>query len=404
MERDEKPLRTSAALAATGAAQSFSDTIIDRFIGTIAVAAGASVAEAGLINGSRQLSLNLPQIVFGRVADSLGKRRVIAAGRLLNAAALAALVLVDAPSWLLPLVVAVSLFTSMATPAWGSLLGDYAGGARRGAIIGWINSVVQVGGFAATVTALLLTLSQGGPMSKASFSALLALASAASLLSALLVAFTEEKPSSGSRGKLELGLILEDRRLRRFILLSFVFGVGSATAMPFSSFITVGKLGMTVWQVALAAVANLACNALSQRAIGRLMDRVGRRPVIVFSRAALASSCLVYAFASDWTQIVAVEAFIGVALAAWFSGQSTYVIDLAPPRLRATYLAASMTAVGVSTFIGSSVTGAIAQPYIAAAGYAGISAGLLVAGALRFTLGLLFLTAHESRPETTQQP
>jgi MFS family permease len=80
------------------------------------------------------------------------------------------------------------------------------------------------------------------------------------------------------------------------------------------------------------------------------------------------------------------------------------VIDLAPPRLRATYLAASMTAVGVSTFIGSSVTGAIAQPYIAAAGYAGISAGLLVAGALRFTLGLLFLTAHESRPETTQQP
>jgi len=98
MERDEKPLRTSAALAATGAAQSFSDTIIDRFIGTIAVAAGASVAEAGLINGSRQLSLNLPQIIFGRVADSLGKRRVIAAGRLLNAAALAALVLVDAPS------------------------------------------------------------------------------------------------------------------------------------------------------------------------------------------------------------------------------------------------------------------------------------------------------------------
>ena len=98
------------------------------------------------------------------------------------------------------------------------------------------------------------------------------------------------------------------------------------------------------------------------------MDRIGRRPVIIFSRVATASSCFVYAFATDWIQIVAVEAFIGIALAAWLSGQSTYILDLAPQRLRATYLAMSMTAVGVSTFIGSYTTGALAQTYLARLG------------------------------------
>ena len=79
--------------------------------------------------------------------------------------------------------------------------------------------------------------------------------------------------------------------------------------------------------------------------------------MLVFSRVAMAAPCVVYAFATSWLHILAVEAFIGIELAAWSSGQSTYMIDLAPSKLRATYLAASMTAVGVSNFLGSYVMG-----------------------------------------------
>jgi MFS family permease len=399
MSEDEDQLETTSTLLLTGASQSISDTIIDRFTGAIAVAAGATVAESGLINGGRQLGLNLPQVLFGGLADKYGKRRVIAGGRLLSSLTLAAMVFVNTPGWLLPLIIATSVCTSMVIPSWGSLLGDYSGSTKRGTVITRINSVAQAGGFAAMIIAFAVTFTQTGPMTKSSFNLLLAIASAASLVSAILVGYTKENPPRKDRTGFELGLLFSDVRLMRFLTLSFVFGIGAAVAMPFFSFITVGKLHMTVWQIALSAVANLACNMLSQRLIGRVMDKLGRRPVIIFSRVATASSCFVYAFATDWLQIVAVEAFIGIALAAWLSGQSTYILDLAPQRLRATYLAMSMTAVGVSTFIGSYTTGALAQTYLVGLGYEGISLGLLVGGVLRFSLGLLFFTSYETKPE-----
>jgi MFS family permease len=398
MGGDGEHLEESKALYLTGATQSISNTIIDRFTGTIAVAVGATVAESGLINGGKQLALTLPQVIFGGLADSFGKKKVIITGRLLCGVALAALAFVNAPIQLLALIIAVCVAISMATPAWGSLIGDYAGELRRGTIIGRINSVAQIGGFAAMVVALVITFNQTGAMTMTSFIPLLILASASSFTSAILVSFTKEKPPAGGRRRFEFETLMEDKNLRRFLLVSFIFGVGAATASPFFSYITVGKLKMSIWQIAATAVANLALNVVSQRFFGRILDKVGRRPVIVFSRVVMAASCLVYALATSWLHIVAIEALVGVALAAWSSGQSTYMIDLAPPKLRATYLAASMTAVGVSNFLGSYVMGTITQGYISATDYSAISTALLFTAVLRFTLGFLFLTTKESKP------
>jgi MFS family permease len=155
---------------------------------------------------------------------------------------------------------------------------------------------------------------------------------------------------------------------------------------------------MSIWQIAATAAANLTFNVLGQRFFGRIIDRVGRRPVIVFSRVGMAASTVVYALATNWTQIVIVEAFVGIELAAWACGQSTYIIDIAPAKLRATYLAASMTAVGVSNFLGSYLMGLATKGFIASTDYAAISTALLLTAVLRFTIGFLFLTMRESKP------
>jgi len=181
------------------------------------------------------------------------------------------------------------------------------------------------------------------------------------------------------------------------LLLSFVFGVGAATATPFFGFITVQKLRMTVWQVAITAAANLTCNVLTQRPMGRLMDRIGRRPVLTFSRVVMAASPIGYALATSWLHILVIEALVGVALASWNSGQATYVLDIAPRGLRATYLAAGVAATGVSSFLGSTISGAVTQPYVAATGFAGIGTALILAGVLRLGLGFAFLTLPETR-------
>ena len=399
MAGEEEHLEESKALYLAGATQSIPDTIIDRFAGTMAVAVGANVAESGLINGGRQLALTLPQVLFGGIADQLGKRRIIVAGRVLCGLAFAVLAFVGTPLWLFVMVVVVSVAIAMATPAWGSLVGDYAGELRRGTIIGRINSVAQIGGFAAMVTALLITLNQTGPMSMASFTPLVLLASASSFASAILISLTEERAPTGVRhNSLDFGSLFGDGDLKRFLIVSFVFGFGAATASPFFSYITVGKLGMSIWQIAASAAANLAFNVVGQRVFGRIIDRVGRRPVIVFSRVGMAASTVVYALATDWVQIVAIEAFVGMGLAAWACGQSTYIIDIAPQRLRATYLAASMTAVGVSSFLGSYIMGTVTKGFIASTDYAAISMALLFTAVLRFTIGFLFLTMRESKP------
>jgi MFS family permease len=398
MAREEEHLEESRALYLAGASQSVPDTIIDRFSSTMAVAVGSNVAESGLINGGRQLALTLPQVFFGSLADRLGKRRIIIAGRVLCGLSFVVLAFVGSPLWLLTMITAVSVAIAMAQPAWGSLVGDYASELRRGTIIGRINSFAQIGGLAAMVAALIITFTQTGPMNMASFTPLLLLAAASSFASAYLISLTEERPPTHSRHSFDFGSLLSDRDLRKFLLVSFVFGFGAATASPFFSYITVGKLHMSIWQIAATAVANLACNVLGQRFFGRIIDKVGRRPVIVFSRVGMAASTVVYALATDWWMIVAVEGFVGIELAAWACGQSTYIIDIAPQRLRATYLAAGLTATGVSNFLGSYLMGLATKGFIASTDYAAIGMALLFTALLRFTIGFAFFGIRESKP------
>jgi len=87
------------------------------------------------------------------------------------------------------------------------------------------------------------------------------------------------------------------------------------------------------------------------------------------------------------------------SMSAWMSSESTYIIDLAPGELRATYLASSTAAFGVASFIGSNLGGYIIDTYFN--GIAGLNNGLFLSSALRILFGLAYLTAFESKkPET----
>ena len=124
------------------------------------------------------------------------------------------------------------------------------------------------------------------------------------------------------------------------------------------------------------------------------MDRIGRRPIIVLSRVSMAVAPVAYALATQWWHIALAELFLGVGMAAWMSSESTYVIDLAPRDLRATYLASSTTAFGIACFIGSNVSGYVIDAYFG--GLEGLSTGLFFSAALRVVFGLAYLKAYES--------
>jgi MFS family permease len=359
---------------------------------------GATVDQLGILNAAKSVASNILQVFFGRLADRWGKRRFIAVGRFLNGVILAGVIFIEAPEWLIPLIVLCSIFVSMALPSWNSLLGDYAPEGRRGEIIGRINSLAQIGGLTAMLIALAISLTQSGPNTRASYLPVMAMASGASFLSSVLVMFTKEKRHTIVSKSLDFSKLVSDVRLRRYLLLNTSYGIGMAFAWPLFPFIITEKLGMPVWQVAILAITETAANMITQRFAGKLMDRTGRKPIIIFSRMIMSLAPLSYALATSWLHIVVAEVFLGMGMGAWMSSESTYAIDLAPGELRATYLAASATAFGLASFAGSLMGSYVTEHVLTSGGLEAINTGLLISAVLRLVLGFAFVAAYESRP------
>lgn len=392
-----QPLKPNKPLKATAFLQQYSDQLIQRYINLLAIATGATVDQLGYLNATRILSINLFQLLFGGIADRIGKKPLIITGRTLNTAALLAILYVEAPSMVINLVILASIATSMAIPSWNSLLGDYTTNTRRGETIAKINSIAYIGGLTAMTTAFLISIRDTTATTRQSYTPIIILAAAASLLGAATALLLKEKPAIQTKQPLNLTKILQDKPLTRFLLLTFLYTLGSSIAMPLFPYILTEKLHLTVWQVALTSITNTLIGAISQQKIGPILDRVGRRQVLTLSRMIMAGSCLIYPFATHWTHIAFVEALSGLGIASWLSSQSTYIIDIAPQRLRATYLASSMAAIGVATFIGSNLGGQIVQNILGGE-LAAVQTGLIAAGILRLILGLAYMTVPETRP------
>jgi len=393
-QHDEEPLKKTRLLMATGFTQMFSDSLNNRFNNILVAAAGSTVNQMGFLQGAKSLSANLFQLVFGRLADHYGKKKLIAGGRILNAAAIAALLLFDAPDPLIWLVILSSFFNSMSLPSWSSLLGDYTSESTRGETIGLINSVSQLGSFMAMLIAFTISLGQEGETTPASFAVVLIVAAAASLISGVMALFTEEKPPRGTSRSLQLDKLLKDPRLTRYLALNFMYGIGMSFAWPLFPMVITHRLHMKVWQISTLSIASSLMSMLTQRRMGAYMDHIGRRPIVVLSRVMMAIAPAAYALATEWWHVAVAELFLGLGMAAWQSSESTYVIDLAPGDLRATYLASSTAAFGFASFIGSNLGGIIIDTFFA--GLEGLNQGLFISSALRVVFGLAYLTMTES--------
>ncbi len=392
----DEPLETNNVLIGTGFIRMFGDSLNNRYNNLLVSIAGATVKQMGFLQGGKSLFGNLTQLLFGQLADRYGKKRFIALGQFLNAGAILALLFYETPNWLILWILVSSFATSMTRPGWSSLLGDYTNDRNRGEVIGKINSFAQMGSFVAMIVAFAISFNQVGDTNRDSFTLVLALAAIASLVGGILVLFVDEKAPKGASLQLDLKRLFSDPRLTRYLILNFVYGIGMSTAWPLFPYVITDKLNMTVWQVATLSLSSSAVSVLAQRRLGGFMDKVGRRPVIVMSRMMMAIAPIAYAFATQWYHITIAELFLGVGMAAWMSSESTYVIDLAPGDLRATYLASSTTAFGIATFIGSNLGGYMVDNFLSTSGFTGISQGLLISAALRIVFGFAYSSAYET--------
>jgi DHA1 family tetracycline resistance protein-like MFS transporter len=159
---------------------------------------------------------------------------------------------------------------------------------------------------------------------------------------------------------------------------------------------------MKIWQIAGYSVCSSVLSIISQRYLGAMIDKIGIRPLIFFIRISSSIIPLVYAFATSWTHIFIVEAAAGIIMGAWMISTNTYILDLAPQGMRATYLATNSAIFGLAAFIGPIVGGYITDFLISAEGSSNaISLALLISAILRIPLALLYLKIFETRFSTT---
>jgi MFS family permease len=400
--REETPLKANKVLMSTGFIRMFSDSLNNRFNNLLVSTIGATVNQMGFLQGGKSLFGNLTQLFFGRLADRYGKKRFIAFGQFLNGLAILALLFFDTPNWLILFVLLSSFATGIVRPSWSSLLGDYTSDRNRGQIIGRINSISQMGSFVAMFFVLALSINQTGNTTRENYLPVLFLAAIASFIGGILVLFTTEKSPKNSSLKLDVKRLINDSRMLRYLILNFVYGMSMSFAWPLFPYVITDKLKMKVWQVATLSLSSSAVSVLSQRRLGGFMDRVGRKPIIILSRVLMAVSPIAYVFASEWWHITISELLLGVGMAAWMSSEGTYVIDIAPRELRATYLASSTTAFGIATFIGSNLSGFIVDNYLGKTGFSGINQGLLISAGFRIVFGLAYFTVIESTKNRSQ--
>jgi MFS family permease len=396
-ETEEYALKPSNALYATGVTGMFSDSMSHRYLSYLAVAVGVTVSQMSWLRAGESLSRNLLQLLWGRLIDRYGKKRFIVLGRFLNGILLGVLIFVKVPIWIMALMIGIAVCWSLVAPAWSSLQGDYTTFTTRGSVIGKISALSQIGGFAAMVVAFFVSINQVGETTPESFTLILAAAAVVSVVSGVLSIFTEEKPPSLLGSSLNFSVILGDHRFMRYLLINVVYGASMAFAWPLFPFIIVDKLNLKIWQIAAFSIFSSGSSMVSLRYIGRLMDRIGRRPIVVFSRVSMAIAPIFYVFATSWLHIAVADVILGVGMAAWMSSGPTYVIDLAPLDMRATYLAANTAVFGVATFFGNLAGGYITDNILAVEGtMQGIHTGLLISAALRFFTGLLYLKIFET--------
>ena len=118
--------------------------------------------------------------------------------------------------------------------------------------------------------------------------------------------------------------------------------------------------------------------------LGRVSDRIGRRPVILITLFVAAIDYLVCAWTGSMFWLVAARALAG-ACGANYSTASSYLADLTPPERRAQAFGAIGAAAGLGFVIGPLVGGVLAEfgtraPFYAAA----MVTSITLLGALRF--------------------
>ncbi|CAC12587.1 conserved hypothetical protein [Thermoplasma acidophilum] len=332
-------MKNSTLIALRSFIVSAGATAASSFIGVFGVFLGATAVEMGWLQSTANAISNGGQLLWGRISDRFGRRKpFLISGSIVLGVLWYLLTTVRTPVGLIIVYAAISLFGSLITVNWFSLIADQVDSSVRGRFLSIVNILSSAG---TIISLIVMVFLFHGTVTRDIFIPFSA-AAGSYIISAVLMSFLRE---SGSARKFAGSLIStlksarrENRLFYRYFMAMNVQGFFWSMAWPMFPMTIVLVMHFDLSQVAILTVASLSTSVLVQYALGRITDHVSRPPLIFGNRLLLSAIPLMYAFFTDFRDFMVLEVYSGILGSIQNVVMNSYLLDIVPEGHRAEYI------------------------------------------------------------------
>ena len=287
-------------------------TAASSFVGVYGVYLGASAAMMGWLQSSSNALSNGGQLLWGKLSDSVGRRRPFLLGGSIALALLWYFMgVVRTPLQLVVVYAAISLFASLITVNWFSLIADQTDSTTRGRFLAVINILSSIG---TIISLFVMTFLFSGAVTNDIRIPFFA-AAGSYVISGLLMGSLNEKKGE-KLAPTHLGATIRNLRnhplFYRYFIATNIQGIFWSMAWPMFPITIVSVMHFTLTNVAFLTIASLGTTVMVQYYLGRVTDRVNRPPLIFANRVLLSAIPLLYAFFSSFNEFIILEVYSGI--------------------------------------------------------------------------------------------
>jgi MFS family permease len=356
---DLKPLYARSLLS------SFGSGAAGPFMDVYALKLGASASDMGWFESIINFSPNVFQLPWGKLSDKVGRRvPFLVVGSLVSSILWIPMLFVASARQLILLMAVQAIIGSMVIPAWAALIGEVVSASTRGMAASSINLWATVGSLFSTLLSgyIMITIVE---TTKQIFLIPFLIAAVCGIVASFMPLFIKERKSSRKEvgGSVIFGIFDVVKQMKyapdfsRYCLVSALFGFFMSISWPLLSITRVRILGLSMFEIALLSVTTSLVTTVLQPWFGRLLDRVGRKPLMTISRAMLILVPIFYAFSPNFYYLLFLHGITGLSQAFGTAALFAYLLDVAPEKHRGSFAALYNLVNGSALFAGSLLSG-----------------------------------------------
>ena len=302
--------------------------------------------------------------------------------------------------FLLLFVTLSSLIGAFASPAWTSMIGDIVPEQHRGEYFSRRNKYSVFSGILALVIATTILFIY--PQNSFAFILIFAFGVITGVISCYFLSKMPEPQFSPGYIKVkDIKKAFADSKLKKFILIFFIWHTGVNIAAPFFMLRLLRDVGAAYVWVPILAIGTAVITILTLKLWGSFSDRYGHRVIIIISSFFASFVPLLWIFAPSPEYILLAEMFAGFAWAGFTLAHFNYLLEISPSDKRPVFSSLFWIVFGLGGIVGPLLGAGIAQKYSTASfmGLTGLEVVFFASWILRIVAVILFILFLEELPQ-----